>query len=81
MGPAAIARLDELANTNHVGMFSIQPVKDVVLEPMKSAYVLLGFDSNDGAGTCTEADPKFGPQFSYSTMALDLRLLNQKEPM
>jgi hypothetical protein len=60
-------------------LFSSQPIKDVVLEPMKSAYLVLGYNINDGAGPCTEADPKFGP--SYSTMALDLRLPNQNEPL
>jgi hypothetical protein len=62
-------------------LFSSQPVKDVVLEPMKSAYLVLGYNINDGGGTCTEADPKFGPRASYSTMALDLRLPNQNEPL
>jgi hypothetical protein len=62
-------------------LFSSQPVKDVVLEPWRSAYVVLGYNINDGAGTCTEADPKFGPTTSYSTMALDLRLPNQSEPL
>jgi hypothetical protein len=62
-------------------LFSRQPVKDVVLEPMGSAYLVLGYNSNDGAGTCTEADPKFGPRASYATMALDLRLPKQNDPL
>jgi hypothetical protein len=62
-------------------LFSRQPVEDVVLEPMGSAYVVLGYNINDEAGTCTEADPRFGPTTSYSTMALDLRLPNQNEPL
>jgi len=65
--------------SNCDGLFSSQPVADVVLEPMGSAYVVLGYNINDGAGTCTEAGPKFGP--SYSTMALDLHLPNQNEPL
>jgi hypothetical protein len=67
--------------SNCDGLFSSQPVKDVVLEPWRSAYVVLGYNINDGAGTCTEADPKFGPATSYSTIALDLRLPNQNEPL
>jgi Protein of unknown function (DUF4232) len=52
-------------------LFSSQPVKDVVLEPMKSAYLVLGFNIDEGAGTCTEA----------AAMALDFRLLDQNEPL
>lgn len=59
-------------------LFSSQPIKDVVLEPTKSAYLVLGYNINDGAGACIEADPPFGPQDS---VALDLRLPDQNEPL
>jgi hypothetical protein len=58
-------------------LFHPQPVNRIVLEPKRSAYLVLGFDDNDGNGTCTEADPKFLPRFEYSAMTLSLFLKDQ----
>ncbi|HEX3942177.1 MAG TPA: DUF4232 domain-containing protein [Acidobacteriaceae bacterium] len=62
-------------------LFSPQAIDAVLLKPQGSAYVVLGFDSNDGAGVCTEADPKFKPRSDYATMTLGLHLPDQEQPL
>ncbi len=36
-------------------LFRVQPVTDIVVEPNSSAYVVVGFDIEDGAGPCRNA--------------------------
>ncbi|MGA2561764.1 MAG: hypothetical protein ABSF17_19000 [Terracidiphilus sp.] len=62
-------------------LFSKQDENAIILKPLESAYVVLGFDINDGNWTCTEADPKFGPRFQDASMALGLKLADQKKPL
>jgi len=62
-------------------LFSRQAVDTILLNPQGSAYVVLGFNINDGVGACTEADPKFKPRFHYATMTLGLHLLDQEQPL
>jgi hypothetical protein len=58
-------------------LFHRRSVTGILLEPNRSAYVVLGYDTNDGNGNCTEADPKFGTRFQYSAMTLSLYLPDQ----
>jgi hypothetical protein len=62
-------------------LFSSQPSEVILLRPYESAYVVLGFDINDGNGTCTAADSRFKPRFQYATATLGLYLADQKEPL
>jgi hypothetical protein len=62
-------------------LFSRQPDNAILLKPQGSAYLVLGYNVNDGNGTCTEADPKFMPRFRYPAMTLGLYLVDQEEPL
>jgi hypothetical protein len=48
-------------------VFPKGPVREVLLEPNESAYLLVGFDVNDGVGPCRNAD------------RLSLRIAGQRE--
>lgn len=62
-------------------LFPRQSVTEILLEPKRSAYVVLGFNINDGNGSlrCTEADPNYGPRFQYSDMMLNLYLPDPRQ--
>ena len=36
-------------------LFDVQPVERVLLKPNDTAYVVLGYNINDGVGTCSDA--------------------------
>jgi hypothetical protein len=57
-------------------LFDKQPVADIPLEPKKSAYVVVGYNTNDGNGQlqCTKADPN-------NTIMFNLYLPQQSEPL
>ena len=60
-------------------LFPRQPIEEILLEPKRSAYVVLGYNINDGNGKCTEDDPKFLPRSHYSVMTLSLFLPGQHQ--
>lgn len=62
-------------------LFARQAEGTILLKPQESAYVVLGYDINDGNGVCTEVDPKFKPRFQYSAMTLGLYLVDQEPPL
>ena len=43
--------------------------------------MVLSFDTNDGNGTCTEADPRFKLRFHYAIMTLVLHLVGQEQSL
>lgn len=63
-------------------LFGPQPQAEVILQPKQPAYLVLGFNTNDGNGACTKADPSRGPQFQSSGVTLRLYLSGQrKQPL
>ncbi len=60
-------------------LFPRQPVAEIILEPKQAAYVVLGYNTNDGNGKCTEGDAKYLPVFQLSDLTLTLYLPNQFE--
>jgi hypothetical protein len=87
-----IPKLELLYSTNHRKfpaqfcadcsdyLFRSQPITDVFLESGRFAYLVLGFDTNDSNGPCTEADPKYDTtRFQYSDIFLNLYLPDQRQ--
>jgi hypothetical protein len=62
-------------------LFRKQPEDQIALQPKESAYVVMGYDTNDGAGPCTAADPENLPRFSYATVTLGLYLPRDRSPL